>query len=534
MVDNARILVVEDERIVALDIEDQLSGLGYSVPATVARGEEAIRQAAESSPDLVLMDIRLKGHMDGIEAAQHIRTHLDIPVVFLTAQADEATLQRAKVTDSYGYLLKPFEERELRSTIEMALYKHQMEQKLRQSQQWLAATLKSIGDAVIATDGRGYITFMNPVAQALTGWAESEALGLKLCQVLRVVRQETREPIADLVATVLSEGTVFQLPSDSLLIAKDDSEIPIDDSAAPIRDLGGQINGVVVVFRDISEQVRAREALAQYAAELEARNAELDAFAHTVAHDLKDPLSTVIGCAQMLEQYWPTMRDEQRKEFLQIVSRSGFQACNIVDELLLLAAVRSSEAATEPLHMASIVDGVERRLTYRIREAQAKVVLPENWPIALGYGPWVEEVWVNYFSNAIKYGGTPPYIELGATEQPDGMVRFWVRDNGQGISPEDQKRLFTPFTQLSHIRVRGHGLGLSIVQRIVKKLGGEVGVESTVGGGSTFFFTLPGVDPLLDSEGQAQFAQCEQGRDAIVGLGMYMQDRKDSVYVEEI
>jgi CheY-like chemotaxis protein len=185
------ILVVEDERIIALDLQEQLRYLGYGVPVTVAWGEEAIQQADELRPDLVLMDIHLKGDLDGIEAAQHIRTHLDIPVVFLTAFADEATVQRAKMTDSYGYLVKPFEERELRSTIEMALYKHEMERKLRQSQQWLSATLHSIGDAVIATDDQGRITFMNPVAQELTGWTEGEALDRALHEVLQVVHRKT-------------------------------------------------------------------------------------------------------------------------------------------------------------------------------------------------------------------------------------------------------------------------------------------------------------------------------------------------------
>jgi len=494
MVTEATILVVEDERIVALDIQDQLTGLGYAVPATVARGSEAIHQAQRIAPDLVLMDIRLKGDIDGIEAAQYIRDHLDIPVVFLTAFADESTIQRARMTDSYGYLLKPFEERELRSTIEMALYKHDMDRKLRQSEQWLSATLTSIGDAVIATDGQGLITFMNPVAQSLTGWTESESMGKRLTRILRVVHPESHEPLTALTGDLLSTESFTQSTQDGLLLARDDRQTAISGRAAPIRDPSGEISGLVVVFRDITEQVQAREALARYASELEARNAELDAFSHTVAHDLKDPLSTVVGCAQMLESYWTTMADKDRSKFLGLVSSLGQQSCNIVDELLILAGSRSSEVGMEPMHMASIVERAKQRLIYKLSEAQAELVLPEQWPIVLGYGPWVEEVWVNYISNAIKYGGQEPHIELGASVQPDGMVQFWVSDRGRGISEEDQDRLFTPFTQLSKLRVRGHGLGLSIVRRIVEKLGGEVGVRSTPGEGSTFFFSLRHVE----------------------------------------
>jgi two-component system sensor histidine kinase/response regulator len=144
--------------------------------------------------------------------------------------------------------------------------------------------------------------------------------------------------------------------------------------------------------------------------------------------------------------------------------------------------------------MASIVAEAQQRLAHMIEEHQAEIILPDTWPVALGHGPWVEEVWVNYLNNAIKYGGQPPHVELGATKQPDGMVRFWVRDNGPGLRPEEQARLFTPFTRLDQVRTKGHGLGLSIVGRIVEKLGGQVGVESEVGRGSVFTFTLPATE----------------------------------------
>jgi two-component system sensor histidine kinase/response regulator len=159
--------------------------------------------------------------------------------------------------------------------------------------------------------------------------------------------------------------------------------------------------------------------------------------------------------------------------------------------LLMLSAVRKAEVKMTPLDLASTVDEAQQRLAHMIEKHQVEIIVSNNWPAVLGHGPWVEEVWVNYLSNAIKYGGQPPRIELGATVRPDGTVCLWVRDNGPGIPPEAQTRLFTPFTRLDQIRADGHGLGLSIVRRIVEKLGGQVGVESKVGQGSTFFFTLP-------------------------------------------
>ena len=162
-----------------------------------------------------------------------------------------------------------------------------------------------------------------------------------------------------------------------------------------------------------------------------------------------------------------------------------------MDELLILASVRSTEVENQPLTMVEIVEEAQYRLVDLIQETQAQINLPKSWPVALGYGPWVEEVWENYLSNALKYGGTPPVLTLGATETDEGMVRFWVRDQGPGLSVAQQEQLFTPFTKLNQVRLTGHGLGLSIVRRIMDKLKGDVGVESTPGEGSLFWFSLP-------------------------------------------
>jgi PAS domain S-box-containing protein len=488
---NARIQVVEDESIVALDIKDNLEILGYNVVAVESSGEQAIQKAIETRPDLVLMDIRLKGEMDGIEAAQQIRAHLGTPVIYLTAYADEATLQRAKITEPYGYILKPFEERELHTTIEMALYKHRMEKRLKESERWLATTLKSIGDAVIATDAQGCIKFMNPIAETLTGWKQREAWGKSFEEVFHIIHEKTRNQAESPVTRVFREGVTVGIGDHILLVAKNGAEVPIDDSAAPIRDGKGNLTGVVVVFRDVRDRVEAERSLRQYAVELQARNEDLNAFAHTVAHDLKAPLNPIIGFAQVLEENYASMPNEELRELLGMIVRSGRKMNNIIEELLLLAEVRKTDVNVHPLPMGRIVAEAQQRLAYMIEEKQVEVNLPDTWPLALGYSPWIEEVWANYLSNGIKYGGQPPCLSLGATTESNGMVRFWIRDNGPGLTPEERARLFTPFTQLSQVRATGHGLGLSIVQRIVEKLGGQVGVDSEVGRGSVFTFTLP-------------------------------------------
>lgn len=221
---------------------------------------------------------------------------------------------------------------------------------------------------------------------------------------------------------------------------------------------------------------------------------ELDAFAHTVAHDLKNPLNTILGYACLLVDELGQLPLEQARNFSRMIENGGTKMNNIINELLLLASVRKlDEVETKSLDMEQVVREALSRLTLMIEKQQAEIIMPESgtWPVAVGYAGWVEEVWANYISNAIKYGGTPPVVELGATLQDDGMVRCWVCDNGPGLEPEQQSRLFNQFTRLDETRAQGHGLGLSIVQRIVDKLGGQVGVESEISVGSVFSFTLP-------------------------------------------
>ncbi|HSH04487.1 MAG TPA: ATP-binding protein [Anaerolineae bacterium] len=232
--------------------------------------------------------------------------------------------------------------------------------------------------------------------------------------------------------------------------------------------------------------------LHQYTSDLQAQNAELDAFAHTVAHDLKNPLTALVGSAGLLTQHEARMTPALRAEQLEKILRNGQKMENIIKELLLLANVRKGEVQTAPLRMGRIVAEAVNRLEHMIKAYEPEIVMPEEWPTARGYGPWVEEIWANYLSNALKYGGRPPRIELGANKTDDGMIRFWVRDNGGGISLEDQVKLFVPFNRFSQAtKIEGQGLGLSIVRRIVEKIDGKVGVESLLGKGSEFWFTLP-------------------------------------------
>ena len=245
------------------------------------------------------------------------------------------------------------------------------------------------------------------------------------------------------------------------------------------------------------EPPRTRAQLRGQVTALKARNKELEEYAHTVAHDLKVPLTILIMTADLIKNVADLTGEESRECLLQIKS-IAYEMNSIVDNLLLFAEVSKAEAPRVAVQMDRVVVKVQARLSYMIREQQAQLILPEAWPDAIGYAPWIEEVWANLLSNALKYGGPPPRVELGASVLPDGMLRFWTRDNGPGIPPEAHTRLFTPFSQIGPAPNQGHGLGLSIVHHIVEKLGGQVGVESEVGQGSLFFFTLPAAAPYAE------------------------------------
>ena len=292
----AKILVVEDESVVAWHVQEALHKLGHEVIKVATTGREAIQLAAQTRPHLVLMDIRLQGDLDGVAAAENIYFQLDVPVVFLTAHADEQTLQRATETSPFGYLVKPFQEAELQATIKIALQRHQLEQALKDTQQWYATTLISIGDATIATDIDGLVTFMNPTAEILTGWNQEQALGEFITQVLDFIDEKTRQPIENPLLATMCRGDTVTLPQGSLLRAKDGIERPIGDSASPIRNRDGQIIGGVMVFQDMSDRRRVEANLEQQNQWLEDSQDQLT----LQLHQRTEQLQQVISCTQLL------------------------------------------------------------------------------------------------------------------------------------------------------------------------------------------------------------------------------------------
>ncbi|GMW00417.1 MAG: hypothetical protein AMXMBFR84_15540 [Candidatus Hydrogenedentota bacterium] len=245
----SRILIVDDEIIIARELETRLRGMGYEVCAVAGSGVEAIQLADMLNPDLVLMDIVLKGDLDGIEAASEIKIRRQVPVIYVTAYTDDKTLERAKVTEPFAYIVKPFSERELRANIEIALYRHRMETRLRRVEQWFADSIAEPADAVIATDNDGRITLMNRGAESITAWNRQQAVGRRLHEVLRLSHRSNGTPIA---IDDVSEGPIVHLAESTVLINRDNVAVPIDTTSSCIRDERARPNGIVSVFRDQS------------------------------------------------------------------------------------------------------------------------------------------------------------------------------------------------------------------------------------------------------------------------------------------
>jgi two-component system, sensor histidine kinase and response regulator len=234
-------------------------------------------------------------------------------------------------------------------------------------------------------------------------------------------------------------------------------------------------------------------ALLREARKLRQQNVELDAFAHTVAHELKNTLNSLHDHAWMLEQNYAEQISSEGQADFKRLDRQILKMSDIIDSLLLLAGTSSRHEGgvyCDVVYMEMILAKVWERLDDSVKFYRPEIIVPQKWPTAVGYPAWIEEIWVNYISNALKYGGIPPRIELGA-QMRRKMVRFWVTDNGPGLSAEEQACLFKPFTRLHRDRAEGHGLGLSIVKNMVHKLGGKVGVKSKLGHGSSFYFSLP-------------------------------------------
>ncbi|MGY8525625.1 ATP-binding response regulator [Paracidovorax citrulli] len=495
----ASILIVEDDRVVARDIAQQLTREGYRIVATVGSGDEALRIAEEQSPDLVLMDLQIDGERDGIEVAAAMRDLMRIPIVFLTAYADRETVQRATLTEPFGYLVKPFEDSQLRTVVQMALYKYAAEQRLRQSESRFAATLASIGDAVIATDSAGHVTFMNRAAESITGWPGEEAMGLPLSTVFDAVHAESREPMESPAAMVLRAGAEGGVAGRCILLGRDAREYPIDYRGSAIIDGKGGVAGVVVVSRDLTQQLSIESALQAAQAEIErvSRIMTMGELTASIAHEIIQPITAVVTHARAGLNFLarePINIAEVQMALTHIVN-DGRRAADVVRSVRSLASKSCPEVTRFDIN--DVIREVLSLTTMDLHRNGVRLTLDLSAQTRTVSGDLVQmrQVLLNLIKNGVEAMRTTPrelrQMQLSSTVLEDGFVRVAVRDSGPGFGAEDLERAFEPFFTTKE---DGMGMGLSICRTIMEAHSGRLRASSHAQGGAVVSFELPAAE----------------------------------------
>ena len=499
---NHRVMIVEDESLVAEDLHMCLERFGYEVVGIADTAEGARRLARETAPDLALLDIRLKGTHDGIDVAEQLRRD-NVGFVYLTSHADQATLSRAQATEPLGYVLKPFDSRQIHPVLEMAFYRHEAEVKLRSMERWLATTLRSIGDGVLVTDLERRITYLNPVAERTTGWSLREALGVPFETVLRLVRPGQPDPIPCIVARAIRDEATIHLEPGVELLARDGRRVPLDDCAAPIRGDDGLVVGAVVVFRDATEKNLVLEQQRQADRQIEEgkRLQSLGVLAGGLAHDLNNVLTAILGNVSLcrdavaadgqqpldaIESHVRTAAGLCRQ--MLAGAGGGPLAVGAVDvEQALRVAVQREQALAAPNLLLSLQCDARpvRVAADPVQFGQVVANLLRNAVEALA-GRSGE---ITVRAGAIRLPGTwLPDARLGRELPPGDYVWIEVADDGPGMPADVRARIFEPFFTT---KFTGRGLGLASVHGIVRRHGGGIYVESEAGQGTVFRVLWP-------------------------------------------
>lgn len=347
--------------------------------------------------------------------------------------------------------------------------------------------IDNLGDGVIVVDMADRIIDANPAIIAITGSKQEELIG---------------KPFARIKGILLHPAIDYSAPArftDETVVTVNKEQRYFEVTYNPVNDINQKLIGKIFILHDITKRKRALDSavesnnrLRKEIAEKENLIVDLDAYARSVAHDLKNPISGMLGLREVIKDDFINQRKEEAFELLDIAHEQSLKMFKIVDELLLLSRIRKEDIKPVALDMSAIFSEALARLKGLNEEKNVSVGLPDSWPVVLGHPQWIEEVWFNFISNAVKYGGNPPLIKTGYDIVNDSTYRFWIKDNGNGLPPESFEKVFNDFERLDRKNIEGHGLGLSIVKRIIEKLGGEVSVssENVQGKGCIFCFTL--------------------------------------------
>ncbi len=505
-----KILIVEDEGVISMHLETLLRKWGYETLAT-SFGEKVLDIVAEECPALALMDIRLAGAMDGVEAATQLHEQFDVPVIYLTAYTDEHLLKRTQKTEPYGYLVKPVHDLELRAMLNIALSKRALECQLREREAQYRALVETSPDAISLTDLEGNFVAVNARFLELYGFdslADIQAQGLTAFDLIAsdfAKLSEHQQHVRDSLQQALEQNVVRNITY--LTKRKDGSPFYTEMSVSIIRDENGEPVNFMAVNRDITERQQAEADLALYAAKLERSNRELEQFAYVVSHDLQEPLRMVTSFLNLLQRRVSEQLDDKAQEYIAYATDGAERMHSMIKALLAYARIGTQGKPFKPTDCEALLASVLRSVQFKIEDVGA-VVTHDPLPTVIADGMQLERVFQNLVSNALKFqpradeGLDPPRIHISAERtceaggsssvQRQDRWLFKVQDNGIGIDPEYFPHLFQVFRRL-HTRdeYEGTGIGLANCRKIVERHGGRIWVESEPGVGSTFYFTLP-------------------------------------------
>lgn len=498
----ARILIVEDESVVVDDLEEVLEELGYDVVGTAASGAEAIHHSRTYCPDLILMDIRLQGELDGIEAARQIQQQQFIPIVYLTSHTDEATLQRAKLSAPFGYLTKPFRERELHMTLQVSLYRHGVERQLRTQKHWFNTILDSVEDGIIVVDSHGCIQQINPAALGLLSQPAPQLLHQPIAHHLNLVDEATGQSCQPQLLAAIAHQKNWRTTTHTVLKTADQS-IPMDVVVSPLAQEGLLArDGMVITCRNMSDRRKAELAeqaktqaqkLASEIVELERLSHLKDEFLSTVSHELRSPLANIKMAIQMLtlslEESGLTPAGDRSslprlQHYLTILQTECEREIRLINDLLDLQRLESdaAEPQLQPFWLDYHVESVIESFKFQAeRQQQGFTYLVENCRCMVISEPSsLERILGELLHNACKY--TPPQesIDVKAVYNPDDLC-IQITNSGVTLGADEIARLFDKFyrgQQAERYRSSGTGLGLALVRRLVDRINGTITVKS--------------------------------------------------------
>lgn len=488
-----RILIVEDESVIAADIARVLRALGHEALRPVATCEDALRAVALQHPDLVLMDVQIKGPRDGIDTAAALRASCRVPIVFMTSHSDQATLARASAISPQGYVLKPFDDRELHVAIEIALTKHALEQALAERERWFSTTLHSIGDAVIAADCDGKVTLLNAGAASLLGCDVAAVMGRRLAEVFVLV--DGSEPPRPLPSDRIDAAN-SSAPIGARLVCAEGRLVEVEASAAPIVAQDGRLLGRVVAFRDIRARLQLQQRIAQ-----SERLATVGTLSSGVAHEINNPLMVVTASLDLIRTVMtrrsggaqdPTVLEPgDRARIDGLVDEAYAAALRVVEIVRELRQVhptreRPRERVTLPGLVRELIARRDRSLT---PAGRLNLELDET-PTVMAEPARLGEALAQLLANAEQAVADGGNVTVRTFTDREGWAVVEVRDDGPGIAAEHLPRVFEPYFTTRAVG-QGRGLGLSVAHGIVQAHGGSLAVESTPGAGATFQLRLP-------------------------------------------